>query len=770
MLPASSSAQRIAVVCAPWITAAIAVFLIFRHYHRTLMHIPDRMTFLNPLALLGLAAAAIPLLLHLLQRRRLRTIEFSTVRFIRELQRTRIRRLKLRQLLLLFLRTALVLLVVLAFSRPAVRGDRAWVPAHEGQTTAAILIDNSASMERADAAGTLLRQSKSRALAVLELLQDGDNIFVASFSDCADPRADSLMTPVRSRAAAGRLIEDVSGSAVTVELERVADRAVQLARSSTHLQTEVHLFSDFQAGIVPSALRSSFPAPQLRPDRVTFFLHPLGAEAAENVSLDTAFIRSSIFQPGRPVELVSVLQNRSDRAVSDRLISVFLDGRRVAQRAVDLPAEGRVTVSFSVTPATSGLAAGFIELEDDALLEDNRWFFSFRVPARTTVLLIGTPEETSYLRLALETNLGGSSPLSVSSVRAESVLPSQLHNADAVILAHAAALPPELLNTLRDVQTSGRGIILFPGPGTAVSFWNTRLAPALDLPPADSILPWASSGDLRQVEGFRIEETQWRHPLFQGMLEEADASAIPSVPRRAAPTAGVESPQIMRVLRLKLRPTDLGLMDLSAGAPFLVEAGAGQALVFTTSATMAWSDFPHTGLFVPLLRQAVWHATRRQMLQPMIVTGNDVVLPVPERGAGPLTVAGPEGREVVIPRPTDRTVPLVFRPEPRPGTFLVKSGTTIVGGFSANIDRRESQLRRAESAVLVAALRDRGIPQESIRIIEQEEEVASVLSRLRYGGELWKFLLAAALVVALIELLVARDPKGAEEPTAPLHT
>jgi hypothetical protein len=100
----------------------------------------------------------------------------------------------------------------------------------------------------------------------------------------------------------------------------------------------------------------------------------------------------------------------------------------------------------------------------------------------------------------------------------------------------------------------------------------------------------------------------------------------------------------------------------------------------------------------------------------------------------------------------------------------VKSGTTIVGGFSANIDRRESQLRRAESAVLVAALRDRGIPQESIRIIEQEEEVASVLSRLRYGGELWKFLLAAALVVALIELLVARDPKGAEEPTAPLHT
>ena len=59
------------------------------------------MVFLNPLVLLGLAAAAIPLILHLLNLRKLRTIEFSTLTFLKELQQTKIRRLKLRQLLLL---------------------------------------------------------------------------------------------------------------------------------------------------------------------------------------------------------------------------------------------------------------------------------------------------------------------------------------------------------------------------------------------------------------------------------------------------------------------------------------------------------------------------------------------------------------------------------------------------------------------------------------------------------------------------------------------
>ncbi len=83
------------------------------------------MTFLHPLALIGLAAAAIPALLHLLERRVPPEAEFPPIRYLSEAERQSARRLKLRHLLLLILRTALIALIVMAAARPLVRSRAA---------------------------------------------------------------------------------------------------------------------------------------------------------------------------------------------------------------------------------------------------------------------------------------------------------------------------------------------------------------------------------------------------------------------------------------------------------------------------------------------------------------------------------------------------------------------------------------------------------------------------------------------------------------------
>ena len=110
------------------------------------------MTFLNPFVLIGLAAAAIPVLLHLLNLRKLKTIEFSTLRFLKELQKTKIRRLKLRQIILLILRTLIVVFTVLAFSRPAIKSTLPGLGTH-AKTSVIILLDNSFSMDASDEGG-----------------------------------------------------------------------------------------------------------------------------------------------------------------------------------------------------------------------------------------------------------------------------------------------------------------------------------------------------------------------------------------------------------------------------------------------------------------------------------------------------------------------------------------------------------------------------------------------------------------------------------------
>ncbi len=141
------------------------------------------MTFLNPFVLFGLVAAAIPIIIHLLNLRKLRTVEFSSLKFLKELQKTKMRRVRIRQLLLLLLRTLIVVAMVFAFSRPALRGSLAGVAGGHATTTMVILLDDSPSMTVRDERGVLFNQAKDAAERLIGLAKDGDNLFLLRLSD-----------------------------------------------------------------------------------------------------------------------------------------------------------------------------------------------------------------------------------------------------------------------------------------------------------------------------------------------------------------------------------------------------------------------------------------------------------------------------------------------------------------------------------------------------------------------------------------------------------
>ena len=108
------------------------------------------MTFLHPLALLGLVAAGIPALLHLLERRTPPEADFPPLRYVTEAERRSARRLRLRHLLLLVLRTALLVVIVLAGARPLLpapsRGDeggRRTAGGTHAPTALVVVLDNS---------------------------------------------------------------------------------------------------------------------------------------------------------------------------------------------------------------------------------------------------------------------------------------------------------------------------------------------------------------------------------------------------------------------------------------------------------------------------------------------------------------------------------------------------------------------------------------------------------------------------------------------------
>ena len=103
------------------------------------------MGFLNPILLLGVLAAAIPLLIHLWSRRQAKRVDFSSLMFLLVAHRQNVRRIQLKNLLILFLRVAIIALIALALARPLLKSQFSFAGAR-AKTSAVVILDNSFSM------------------------------------------------------------------------------------------------------------------------------------------------------------------------------------------------------------------------------------------------------------------------------------------------------------------------------------------------------------------------------------------------------------------------------------------------------------------------------------------------------------------------------------------------------------------------------------------------------------------------------------------------
>src|ERR1035437_5159286 len=141
------------------------------------------MVFLNPAVLFGLLAASIPVLIHLFNLRKLKKIDFSTLAFLKELQKNKIRKIKLKQWLLLVLRVLIVLFLIMAFARPTLEGVAIGGTTSAAKTTAVFILDDTYSMSVVDGKGSYFNQSKGTIQELIRQLQEGDEAALVLVSD-----------------------------------------------------------------------------------------------------------------------------------------------------------------------------------------------------------------------------------------------------------------------------------------------------------------------------------------------------------------------------------------------------------------------------------------------------------------------------------------------------------------------------------------------------------------------------------------------------------
>ncbi|MDH4069350.1 MAG: BatA domain-containing protein [Ignavibacteria bacterium] len=715
------------------------------------------MTFLNPLFLFGLAAAALPLLIHLLNLRKLKVIDFSSLQFLKELQRTRIRRVKVKQILLLIIRTLLVIFIVLAFARPALQGNMAGFAGSAARSAMVILLDDSPSMTLRTQQGLLFDRAKETVAAILDLAEPGDRVYFITLSEAH--QGSPVPSAGSPREIAG-ILPDLEPSHRTIPVDEAMQFISMLLDDIEEINKEVFLVSDHQR---TQFFRTDHDSAKIAGHSAGIFcISPSGAAGVGNYGITGLTTTAQVVTRGRPLTYTAMLSNSSDSPVQNLLLSVYLDGERSAQRSVLLPPLSGTSHQFAVTPRKSGVLAGTVEIEEDPLDLDNRRYFTLAIPPTIRVGLVGSSEANRFLDLALSaaSGAGFSGLFSVESLDESRIGSLNLAAYDVLILSGVTDLTTEEGERIHRFVRGGGGLAFFPHPSTNLTSVNAALFRTLGIPAIEGI---SGGADGSATGSLSFGDVDMVHPIFSGLFEERIGNRT---------EATFESPRILRSLRLSAGPGGNPLIRLSDGSPFLVDygVGSGRVLVFAVDAALAWSDLPVKGVFAPLVHRSVVFLETGREDQDAFVAGMPASIGIrtPAAPEASYVIQTPDGMaERVVPSLNPLTGMTVFQlPSTRRAgiyrLFREDGGADPISAVAVNIDPGESKLEPMTGEELRTYFRTKGFEEERISILTSGDELGRIVQESRYGTELWKTMLTVAILLALLEMAVARVRRPGE--------
>ena len=658
------------------------------------------MSFLHPEFLWLAPLVAVPILIHLLNRVRYRRIRWAAMEFLLATEQRAVRRARLRQILLMILRTAVLLFALGALAQPILSGTLASLLGNASQVVVAL--DASASMSAADASGSAFERAKRLAAAEVAALPRGTRAAAFAFAARADG---AFRVPIQDHQAVASAISsaELTGGATDIPLA-IRTAAESLRRGGGG--GTIWLLTDLRDAGWHAGRHVDSPAASGKGawDDVRAALQTAGhpriviTDAAPAIASNTAVakvqVTPDVLLEGDVPRLTAAisLEGGSGKTVK---ASLSFDGRLVDTRTVQFTGPGAAEAVFHLPALTSGPHAGYVELEHDALPADDRSYFVLR-PAQSIPVLIASgqvssiPFESSgdFLAAALEpptSEDAARSPFTVKAVPAAQLAGLPLADFAAVCLADVARPDGETLKALRDYLATGGLVIIFPGPHTDTAAWNASGLVDLRL---ESTL---------QAEGEKHVKVNWTSPTS------------PVTATLAA--EGLDRLAIARWLRLAPAPADevLARLDagpsaslaVEAGEPFLIrsQVGKGKIYVFAVSCQNDFSNLP----FTPILLIAV----HRMLHAHLVETGEPLFLPAftalefPAR-PGDGRVVTPGGKTLPVAVREGQPGQAYFEQTAQAGIYRLASGDLEAGAGGApplaaiNTPVEESSLARIQ--------------------------------------------------------------------------
>jgi hypothetical protein len=679
------------------------------------------MSFVFPSFLYALFAISIPIIIHLFNFRKYKTVYFTNVKFLRELKQESQSKSRLKELLILAARILAITCLVLAFAQPVLVDKTTKV--RTGDKAIGIYIDNSFTMEGLNKNGTLLSDAKKRANEIVNAFGSADRFML--LTNDFEGKHQRLL----SKEEIVDAIADIKISAAVKPLSSVIKRQNDFLKTSKAKDLRQFTISDFQKSVADFK--------NLKSDTLiasTFI--PISANNNNNIYIDTCWFETPVQQKGIIQKLNIRVWNKSNQPVENGTIKLFINKQQTAIASYNADANSKAETKMTFECKTEGFNFCSLKIDDYPIVFDDELFFAFNSKLNIPTLVVNGPNAKTGVHF--KTLMANDSLFSFRENNEQAIDYALFANSDLIILNEIENFSSGLIAELNKYIENGGYLAVIPSAKANLQNYN-EFYKTLGLPPI-------SGPDTNKL---KVEKTDFKTGFYEGVFDKIDERMDLPVVRKHYTSAISSKNNITPVLKLINNETWIGELSIKNSKVF----------VFNSSLDESYTNFCKHALFVPTIYKMAISSLKPLPLYYFTQSNSVISLnALKEKSEEPLHLSDLDSKFDVIPeiRVNNNRLNVYMQNQiTQPGFYKLKHKGVDLQAVAFNYNRLESGLEFFTNEEIEKSIVDNNLTSFK-NLAATEKSLTASVQEISGNVKLWKLFIIFTLAFIAIEIALIR--------------
>jgi len=682
------------------------------------------MKFGNPLFLYGLFALAIPIIIHLFNFRRYKTVIFSDITFLKEVTEQSQSKNRLKHWLLLLCRLLFILFLVLAFAQPYIPGKNT---ANPNGSLVSIFVDNSFSMSAEGTLGNLLEIAKKTAVEISKTYNESDR-----FQLITNP-FEGKHQRFYTRDEFIQLVEEIKEAPNQRNLSEIflrqqnAFSTIDVQHVKNHYS---YIISDFQKSIISEKIN-------LNDSLLHVNFVPLKTNAVKNLFIDSVWFNQAVLKPQENNLLYVKIKNINNDAVESKPINLFINGKSFSLATFSVSENNETIVSIPVKIEQPGVVNAMLSIDDYPITYDDKFYFSFTVSNKLNVAVINGKEANKHI----EDLFKNDAFFQLTDYDESQLKLSELNHNNFIVLNELQNITAGLIQEVKKSIEEGSCVAVFPSANYGTNEYN--LLSQLNIP----LLSKPDTGN------FILEKPDLKNPFFNTVFDEKKINKnekmdLPKISLRYS-LASVGSLKAQRIL------------SFLNGDPFLIMQNESKGKIYFCFSPLdiKYNTLSRHALFVPIMYRMALSGLPENALYYVLGTTKKRNIKLTSNTEEPLKLTNTESKQIIIPpqKNTNQKVEITIAQEniSEPGNYTINTeNNTIIDGLSLNYNRNESVLDFLSDKEIEKIAADHSFKASVIN--QGVTDYSHLLKQESIGKKYWKICILLTLLALITEALLIR--------------